>query len=229
MSSKQEMLKLAAQLQSLAMSSSSSKPKRNRRKKTKGKGAGPSVSKAGPLVVAPIQRPVKSNGNGSSMPNRNDGTIRIARTVKVGELKTDASGVVKATYPINLKDFTWVSKIANAYERVRFHKLGFSYRSCVGTNSSGLIAYGFDYDPDQKAGDRAAITALEPFVEVPIWSTPAIMMIPSNRLNAVQWYTMDSSFKAPGCLQVAVNCDKNTAVIGDMFCYYDVTFMGPVA
>lgn len=231
MSSKQEMLKLASQLQSMAMGGGVKKKNKPNKSKPSNNLPGPSGN-----IVAPNQKPMTSRNRPRNRPRngpRNDGSIRISRVVKIGEVKTDDKGGYLNTFPCNLRNFTWISKIANAYERVKFHKLGFTYRACVGTNSTGLIAMGFDFDPSaSKPSSRDNVTCLEPFLEVPIWGSPSMMMLPQSKLNAVNWYTMDSSdvtMRAPGSLLVAVSSDKTSAVIGDIFCTYDVTFMGPQA
>lgn len=231
MSSKQEMLKLASQLQSMAMGGGNKKKNKPNKPKSSNSLPGPSGN-----IVAPNQRPITSRNRPRNRPRngaRNDGSIRISRVVKIGEVKADDKGSFTKAFPCNLRNFTWISKIANAYERVKFHKLGFTYRACVGTNSTGLIAMGFDYDSNASAPtDRDNVTCLEPFVEVPIWGSPSTMMLPQNKLNAVNWYIMDSTdpvLKSPGSLLVAVTSDKKSITIGDIFCTYDVTFMGPQA
>lgn len=231
MSSKQEMLKLASQLQSMAMGGG------NKKKNKPQKNVNSSPGKPSGNIVAPNQKPVSSrSGRPRNRPGRgprNDGSIRISRVVKIGEVSVSDKGDYTKSIPCSLRDFTWISKIAKAYERVKFHKLGFTFRSCVGTNASGLIAIGFEFDPAAAAPtNRENVTCLEPFLEVPIWGTPPMLVVPQSRLNSVNWYVMDSSDKAlamPGCLQVAVSSDKKSTVVGDIFCSYDVTFMGPQA
>lgn len=43
--------------------------------------------------------------------------------------------------------FPWLAPLASGYEKYRFRKLSFLFRSTAATTSSGLVYTAIDYDP----------------------------------------------------------------------------------
>lgn len=75
------------------------------------------------------------------------GSITIKnRELFIDSLDASALGTMYIT-PTNKYMFPWLSAIAPGYERYRFKKLSFMYRSTAATTSSGLAYLAIDYDP----------------------------------------------------------------------------------
>lgn len=237
MMSKQEMLKLASMLQSCSMKKNGGEqplPQRQRRRRRRN-GAANNASNGGvsSAVIAPQNVSTTSSRRRRRRRGRantsNDGSIRIARSVRLCELKTGADGVLATACELNPRHWGWIDKISAAYERCKFHRLGFTFRTACGTTKSGLVSYGVDWDPSAEApGDRGVVTACVPFLECAVWANPNELVCPSDKLNAVTWYVFDqSAVSMPGKLLVYAQSDKNL-LIGDIFVHYDLTLSGPV-
>lgn len=61
-------------------------------------------------------------------------------------LAHNASGTFYVT-PTNKFIFPWLAPLAQGYEKYKFRRLNFFYRSTAPTTASGLIYMAMDYDP----------------------------------------------------------------------------------
>lgn len=235
MNSKQEMLRLAAMLQHCAsLSETTTRKRRRRRRRRAGNGAGNGNSVSGQLAIAPqnvatTSKPQRRRRRRGAQAGNNDGSIRLARTVRLCELKTNSNGVLSAACELNPRKWKWIDKVSAAYERCKFHRLGFTFRTAMGTTASGLVTYGVDWDPSAHAPtDRAVVSACTPFTECAIWANPSEMVCAQDKLNAVTWYVFDQfQVSMPGKLLVYAESEANK-LVGDIFVHYDLTLSGPV-
>lgn len=146
--------------------------------------------------------------------------------------------------PINpgLSDvFPWLSTIAKSWEKYRFHRLRFEYRTLLtqySANAAGRVMYLGDYDPlDGPPPDKRHFLDSQPVRE----TTPAKNMtleLPARVLNDdIDWRyvrksqvppTADPRFYDSGQLFIGTDDSPVNAKAGELWVDYDVEFEVPV-
>lgn len=203
------------------------KNKRNRKKKGNSSGVqAPRITVTAPnTVVGGKGRRRKRPGPGSSM---GDGSLRLRRTVLLTSVTTSSKKSAGGVQ-LNVRNFSWIKKIAAAYDRVHYNSVAIEFKSAVGTTISGMIAYGFDWSNKTTApASRGDVQGYSPFRDHAVWVSPGQMRLDSGKLNAFQWYQLDiDSLSSPGYLVWYCDCEKDI-LVGEIYAHLDVTFTGCV-
>lgn len=133
------------------------------------------------------------------------------------------------------KYFPWLSGIATSWERVQWHSLAISWRSCVGTTTDGSVAYAYDWNSpssSEKAPKRKEVTSSTPVFDHPIWqSTDARpLQAPPSQLRSRNQFIMgstDSNDASPCSVILSVTGGPNNKNVGEIWIRYDVSMAGP--
>lgn len=167
------------------------------------------------------------------------GTLRFSNrelftTISMPKSKTEVSGA----FEISGKDQVgFLAKLAALFGRMRWIDVSFEYESMVGANTSGVLAYGVDWGCSVPATGKpptfAQVTALNPSISHPLWESRCrLPPFPRQRLNARQWYDIDSGdieVRALATLHYylsAASSDSDMNV-GALWINYLVEFQGP--
>lgn len=171
--------------------------------------------------------------------------MRVSRDELLATLNPSNSGSVSASIPINplMKSagttatnfLPWLAGLASSWERIIWHTLEVSWRPSVGTTTNGIIAYGVDWDPKKAdaAPTRAQVTSLTPVKDHPIWQATDSMPLRAarNMLQSRKHYILRGAElldSCPGSILVSViNAPKDLSSLGELWCRYDVTLLGP--
>lgn len=205
--------------------------RRRRRRRARGRqnaAPAPPVGQPGmPSTTNPRNRATRVVGN--------EGHMRIARDELCATLTAGADGSASFTVQLNPLDgaFGWLSGVAKSWERVVWHSVHISWRPAVGTTADGLIAYGFNWDPENASGapKRAEVAQLSPVKDHPIWQATdrQPLVAPRAQLRGRNFYVMaakDRSDSTPAALQIAAS-GAPSKLLGEVWCRYDLTLQGP--
>lgn len=153
--------------------------------------------------------------------------VIISRSEMLQELK---QGATSGTVFLSPTSFPWLSNLAKVFELWRPTRMQVEWRPAVATSSSGTIAYGVDWAKPQlkeaNAVDRAAVLALTPVVDGPVWRMSRLNL-PVSILTSRKWFELSTdahdSNTGPGAL--AFSCTYNGAA-GEFWVHYTVHFYG---
>lgn len=166
------------------------------------------------------------------------GQIKIAHNEMIMTITTTKSGAGKAktTSSVLLRPsaFQFAKNLAASFQRYRFDRLAIRYVPGVGTDKTGMISIGVDWDITQGAKDRPAIAALTPNLCDSIHlagRAPAIMNIPASRLRGRPWYQVSKTDQdgSPASLHVAAETGTEEMTVGEVWVMYTITFDGTVS
>lgn len=75
------------------------------------------------------------------------GSVRVKnRELVLESLLASGAGTMYIS-PTNKYMFPWLAPLASGYEKYKFKRVSFLYRSTAATTSSGLVYTAIDYDP----------------------------------------------------------------------------------
>jgi hypothetical protein len=131
------------------------------------------------------------------------------------------------------KNFSWISGVAKAFERIVWHECHIYWKPAVGTTTNGIIAYGADWGSNDSSVDKKTVQACTPVYDHPVWqdtrSRP--MVLPRNRLQSRKEYILsgkDASDVQPG--RIAYYCSASGLTsCGELWVRYRVSFYGTQA
>lgn len=90
--------------------------------------------------------------------------------------------------PTSTDTFTWLPKVAQCFEMYRLKKFTFHYESTTGTESSGAVHMGFDYDVlDDTEPDEHALSQFTTWLRTGLWKS-ASMPLNMALANRVPWH-----------------------------------------
>lgn len=198
-----------------------SKPrKRNRRKGRRTAGG----------VPAGAVRGTNASGVGSS-----NGEIVVTRTELVGSVIQASSG--DGTGSINMfpdaSAFAWLHKVRSAFDRIEWMSATLHWKPFVGTNTSGSIAYGVDWNSSVVSLTRAKVQATTPVYESPVWQSGQLAL-PARYLMSRKVYLLEAENtvdKQPGTIIWALAGTGNPPstgriTFGEIWCTYKVRLSG---
>lgn len=171
--------------------------------------------------------------------NRNrERTNRIRRTEFVADISTTSGVDYRKVYYINpahSATFPWLSQVAKAYEKYKFHSIRFRYVSSVATDTDGYILLAPDYDPgdDNSALTKAELLSFQDAVRSNVWNSCTLNM---TQLRQFNWPLLTkfkhavaagnvSLFDA-GQLVILANA-IHTGNIGELWVDYDIELLIP--
>jgi hypothetical protein len=173
-----------------------SNPKSKRTQKSPPKRANPPQPKS----KRNIQKSSKSQGRRTAVAaayatgQSNPGPKIISRSdscrVVHRELVDNVNGAIGFTldaYSINpgqVQTFRWLSVMAQAWERYRFHMLRFRYITRTGTNTAGSVAMVYDYDSSDAAPATEQIMSSYQGIEEDVPWKDIVCTAKPNRLSA---------------------------------------------
>ena len=174
---------------------------------------------------APVSR-------GRIVRNRTLPSVRIRHREYLQDIDVTASTDARITLALNPGiTFPWLSGIANAFEKYRFHSLKFEFVTATATTTTGAIALAPDYDPDDIdfALTKRQLYMFDGVVRGPLWHSLALVFKCPNREFFVREHHHDDSLKwhDPGQLIVDVTSPSVTSTIGELWVEYDITLRIP--
>lgn len=169
------------------------------------------------------------------------GEVTVARSELLKDVVTASDGKVGASVVLAPLNLPWLSNIAKAFERVRWHSARIEYRPAVGANTDGTVAVGFDWgSTDVKsvegnwqlvaAIDKPAVLSCTPNIDMPVWQR-ATLSIPNARLQSRAWYDLPKESistifdEAPGTVVYAAQSGAGKTV-GELWLHYRVQLSG---
>lgn len=182
-------------------------------------------------VIAPRVQYTNPRPSGTA----SDGKFRVTRTEYFKDVDCGKYG----TFFINPKHFTgWVAGIAGHFERYKMHKCIFHYKAASGTNQSGYVLLGVDWnlskDPTSASDARTKAAASTPVFQTPIWQSGKFVL-PKNRLMSRKELLVspgDSSRDANETVAMIVyyfGGPTSQTGVGTLWIEYDFEFFGTSA
>lgn len=201
-----------------------SKASRKGTSKPKKKGS-PASSR---VVTAPVARSTIEHSQPARITNPRNGAVRVARrefcaTVTNGSNTTftlDANTSASPGWDFNpavSSMFPWLSQIANAYERFKFHKLSFELVASQATSTPGRVYLAIDYDwDDEVPANKAQMMGNMSAQEAPVWSNLRIVADPRSLMR-------DMPYKFVNTAGRVVYSEPRTAYAGFLIIGFDTT------
>ncbi len=157
----------------------------------------------------------------------------------VGEI-SGSIGFAVTQYPVNpgqVALFPWLSTIASRFERYRFHKLKFLYRTEKSTATDGTVMFAVDYDAsDAPPTSKTQLLQNEDKERKAPWQefdmectsqnlmhTDGLFIRPGMKPGGTDIKTYDV-----GNLLVATQGMSGTSAVGELWVDYDVELLTPV-
>lgn len=211
---------------------------RRRRQRRRARMAGGS---AGTAYVAPVvQQAVMRGAEGGRRGRRrrarggnvnSDGSTVVERREMIVEIKAKSQGA----FDLDPKNFSWLKTVSAAYERCEWQMASIFYKPAVGTNVSGLVVYGIDWNSNAPAApDRTKVLAYTPVSDHPVWQDASTqpLVLAASKLQSRKEYLLDSTNKVdvqPG--QLVYNCTNTdaTSLLGELWIHYRIRFFGTQA
>jgi len=175
----------------------------------------------------------------SGLDNRGARSRRESNTEYVGEI-SGSDAFAATSYPINPGQsslFPWLSQIAARFEKYRFHKLRFLYRTEKSSATNGTVMFAVDYDAaDPLPANKAQLLQNEDKERKAPWQefdlhcrgrnlidTDGLFVRPGSKPGGTDIKTYDM-----GQLIVATQGMADTSAVGELWVDYDVSLMTPV-
>lgn len=138
--------------------------------------------------------------------------------------------------PTNTSMFTWLPKVAQCFEMYRLVKMIVNYESTTGTESSGAVHMGFDYDVlDDTVPDEHELSQFTTWLRTGLWKSAAMPLVPALA-NRVPWhYTASHGYPAVsdrkmydvGRLWVMGSGTGDAIAAGELYVEYEFQFCSP--
>lgn len=211
----------------LAKTTVSQPPKKKRAKKTKKPQNIPAGVSRGP------------NASGTTA---RQGEVVISRSELMAEVASTSKGAGNDTGYAHLfpdaSTLSWLHKVRSAFDRIEWLSATLHYKSFVGTNTSGSVAFGVDWNSNFTAVTRSKVQALTPVYETPIWQSGQITL-PARYLMTRKVYLLEADSskniedRQPGTVLWALaGVDApaaTTKTVGEIWCTYKVRLSGTTA
>lgn len=158
----------------------------------------------------------------------------VSRCEQLCEVKYDAEAKVysgKTELVPTSKVMTWLHKLSAAFDRIEWLSATLHYKPFVGTNSTGSIAFGVDWNSDVGTLSREKILAATPVYESPVWQG-GNMALPAKMLMTRKFYFLQSSVaadKMPGILMWNLAGATTSSSYGELWVTYKVRLSGTTA
>lgn len=185
-------------------------------------------------VIAPrVQNPnvrTPPSSRGAPAVNFNQGEFKIRRTEFLKEINGQEIGSIM----LSVDKFTWLNTLARSFDRITWNSVSLHFKSCAGTNTTGFISYGVDWDSSTPSSlSRAIVLALTPVMDHPVWQG-STLPLPSNRLMTRREYrirtgaTEDVYDRGIGYLLYSCTAAKSV-MVGELWVSYTATLFGTTA
>lgn len=228
---------LANQMKQVALSSAPARKKPRRKNKSSVMVAVPAAMST-PVYTTSTRRRKKraSATQGSIVVSRKE----LIKTVTLEASASDVGGnIILAP-----SSFTWLAGLAKSFEDYQWQSLRIWWRPAVGTSTSGMIAYGVDWN-FSSAGNKTCkllhvespkrnqVVALTPSADHAIWqdTTSRSLVLPANLMRTRRWFVLgtEKADLAPGQLAYAATSDAAGAggkFLGEIWASYSVRLFG---
>lgn len=207
----------------------SAQPKRKRR------GAGISKTQVASQPAIAGGKPLGTSRKRKGKANSPANSLTLTRRELLISLNVTNDGLgVSAFVPIIPANMNFLKKFS-MFDRVRWNKLEFFYKPCVGSTTDGSVSYGVKWAFDAQAKkNRGDISQLTPNASHAIWfdGEARPMRCPLQKLRTRMWYdpgdTSDNVEQGPGVFYVSADAPdkKKGFLIGEIWVDYSVTLMG---
>lgn len=116
---------------------------------------GPSAPKAAPVAIS-----TRRTGRSPRMNTTKEGVI-VAHRAFLGPITCESAFTTNyfPCNPAHAQTFPWLSRLASRFDKYRFHRLRFEYRSVCATSLSGLVMLSFDFDAQDAAPTSKTIAS----------------------------------------------------------------------
>lgn len=226
--------RLAKQSLNGANNNTAPQPSGSRSKRAKRRAAGASNRNSGAGPSRGVVAPALQNTNAAGRSSLPDGSVRVRRRELLLQVKLNTATSVDLT----LDKLPWLGKLANNFDRVRWHSAVLHWRPGVGTSTGGQILIGPDWDSNEASIKAENISSLTPVYESPVWQG-GTLVLPAKRLMTRTEYIIRAT-SGSGSIALPV-CDRSPCAVcvyvsaskdepaGHLWLQYDVTLSGTVA
>lgn len=198
--------------------------------------AKPKKTPGGSRVVLPAAFGAPRGGKGPKQSNDGEGTLTLSRSELVRSIEVDAKVDEKGDYMEffpSSSTMAWLYRLAKSFDQIVWHSVTIEYRPAVGTNYSGSLVFGIDWNAATTAVDRVKVQACTPTSEAPVWQ-PQTINVPGSRLQSRRFFILkatNSVDRSPFCLLWSLkrNATDDKTFYGDIWVHYRVSLMGPSA
>lgn len=126
--------------------------------------------------------------------------------------------------------FPWASQLARSYDKYRFRKLKFQFRSVVPTTSQGVVMMSFDYDTlDTLPTTKFEHAQTTPNVESNVFQSSELVVACDNQFRFVRQGTISNAdLKTYDFGQLVISSSYASAVmLGEIYVDYEVELTKP--
>lgn len=163
-------------------------------------------------------------------------------TVEHEEFIQDISGSVafsNTSIPVQpglSSSFPWVSAMAPLYESYLFEKLEYRFESTSATTATGTVMMAVDYDAsDAAAATKAQLATYRRFVRSAPWEECSNVSLLEDLRKQKTYFVRSGTLSANqdiklydvGNLNIAVQGQADTALIGELYVKYRIRFITP--
>lgn len=191
--------------------------------------------------VAPVlqnpnpRRRVRGSGSQSGGTNSIDasaGAIRLSRR----EYVMDVTGGTVSWFELMPLRFAWLKGLAKNFDRYRWLSAVVEYKPAVGTTTTGLMAFGPDWNSGTSTTTytREEVLAATPLSEAPVWQQQSLPL-PKARLMSRKDYRIstkddttwddDSAFDVMPCFIMWATTGAKS-IVGELWVSYTVELIG---
>lgn len=220
--SRAERGQLVGLMAKLGLANSAPPPPRTRpkRKKKKKKASGMQGIPAG------VTRGTSASG---AQPSNGEIVVTRCELLDAVVVSTAASVGSVALLPSSTA-LSWLHKLRSAFDRIEWLSAKLHWKPFVGTQTSGSVAFGVDWNSVAATVTRAKVQACTPVYESPVWQA-GNLNLPARYLMSRKVYHFDATDEAdrqPGKLIWAV-AGASAATVGEIWCTYKVRLSGTTA
>lgn len=172
-------------------------------------------------LVAQPQRVLGKSGTDQAVLSGTD------RLLHVEELKGKGSGSMLLDFFVAPGSFKRLSKVASAFQRIRYRSLVFRVEPQISATSSGGYVAGFVSDPDDYVGGLDELTSTAHSVTTKMWQSASVTARIPNRL----FYTsvgIEPREQSPGRFLVMVDGSATQEGSMTVFCDWSVELSGAI-
>lgn len=189
--------------------------------------SGNDVSRAAPVAIG-----TRRTAMAPRMVNRPNGGVSVSHRTFLGPVENSIN-YETVGFPLNpgvASTFPWLCKIASRYDKYKFTKLRFEYRSVTATSTSGVCMMSFDYNAlDPLPASKLIQSQTIPNAENNVWMNNDLVVPCDSEYRFVrQGLVVGSDLKTYDLGQMILSTIYGNGVItGELYVDYTVELTKP--
>lgn len=180
---------------------------------------------------AAVARGTRISGASPKVTTLRDGVVVQHRSL-LGTVKNTTSFAV-TTYPTNpgmATSFPWLCKLASRFEKYRFKRLRFEFRSVCSTSEAGVVMLSYDYDAlDSAPTTKSDQSQSAPNTEANAWMNNRLDVRPDTQWRFTRQGPVTGDLKTYdlGYVAVSTSYGGGTNTVGEIYVDYEVELTIP--